>query len=241
MNRSGNRAGRLGRARTLICLCLRSWPPSAGWGRPGDHTHLAPAAVAAPWEHDGVLTLQFNDEALRLLGVLDGQLPVPEPSLTDELEQVLTEGIIRRGSVLVWTGSSADADAAPGMYHDLTGWECAHSSFHVEDYLPVSAVTSIDGTPDISEPDQRLLLTQALIFAARFARLVFDLAQPPAVRCIINANETCSTFRFNQIRSGEHWNLPDLDTYKLDKMILVDIGPATPDTPRANRDRQGTS
>jgi len=116
-----------------------------------------------------VLTLQFNDEALRLLSVLDSQLPVPEPSLIDGLQQVLAEGITRRGSVLAWTSSPADADAVPGIHHDLTRWECAHSSFHVEDYVAVSVVTSIDGTPGFSEPDQRLLLTQALIFAARGA------------------------------------------------------------------------
>lgn len=52
------------------------------------------------------------------------------------------------------------------------------------------------------------------------------LPEPGAVRCIIGANETNTTFRFHQIRPGERWNRPDLDDYKLDKMIVIDVKPA---------------
>jgi hypothetical protein len=174
----------------------------------------------------GVLTIQFNDNALAALGVIGSeQAPWQEPSITTGLEQVITQGITRRGQVLTWASSHGDADTAPGRHGDLTGWEASDSSFHIEDHVPVT-IRDTDGRPDISDADQRELLGQGLTFGMRFARLIFELEPPAPVRCIINANETCSTFRFHQIRPDESWNMPDLDSYKLDKMIVIDIEPA---------------
>jgi hypothetical protein len=62
-------------------------------------------------------------------------------------------------------------------------------------------------------------------FGIRFTRLVRDLDEPRPVRCIIGANDTNATFRFHQIRRGESWNHADLDSYQLDKLIVIDIAP----------------
>ena len=69
------------------------------------------------------------------------------------------------------------------------------------------------------------LLIQGFGFGIRFARLVRDLDEPGPVRCIIGANDTNATFRFHQIRPGESWNHPDLDSYELDKLIVIDVVP----------------
>lgn len=83
----------------------------------------------------------------------------------------------------------------------------------------------MDGAPLIGDDDQRILLTQGLAFALQFSRLVYALDPPSPVRCIVNANDTNGTFRFHQIRRGERWNLPDLDAYRRDKVIVLDIEP----------------
>jgi hypothetical protein len=95
----------------------------------------------------------------------------------------------------------------------------------VEDYVTVPVAT-VDHAPVIAEEDQLTLLRQALAFALRFSVLVRGLDVPHAVRCIIGVNETSGTFRFDQIRNGEYWNLPELDEYLSDKMIVLDIEPS---------------
>ncbi len=127
--------------------------------------------------------------------------------------------------MLTWAGSKGNAEGAPAIFPDLTAWECSDSSFHLEDLVPVD-VAIVDDAPVISEAGQRTLLVHGLSFGLRFARLVRDLGGPAAVRCIIGANETNATFRFHQVREGEHWNPPDLDRYRLDKMIVADISPS---------------
>jgi hypothetical protein len=170
-----------------------------------------------------VLSVQFNDAALQLLG----ERPVALPgAITPGLEGLIKSGIVRRGPVLTWAGSPARPDHAPGRPGDLTGWECDHSSFHLEDLVPVD-IAIHDDAPVISEAAQRTLLVQGLNFSLRFTDLVRALPAPCAVRCIVGANETNATFRFHQIRSGETWNRPDLDNYKLDKMVVTDIKPTT--------------
>lgn len=106
-----------------------------------------------------------------------------------------------------------------------TGWECADSFFHLEDSVPVH-IETVDDAPVISEADQKTLLINGLAFGFRFAQLVRSIDEPSPVRCIIAASETNATFRFHQIRPGERWNLPDLDGYKLDKLIVIDIQPS---------------
>lgn len=172
-----------------------------------------------------MLSIQLNDDAVRLLGLLEGTLPgLPPAGLAAGLEDIIRCGIVRRGQVLVWADSVGNAERAPAIFPDLTGWDCADSSFHIEDHVPVD-IAIIDDAPVIREADQRTLLVQGLAFGLRFAHLVVALEDPGAVRCIIGANDTNATFRFHQIRPGERWNTPDLDSYKLDKMIVINIEP----------------
>jgi hypothetical protein len=167
----------------------------------------------------------MNDDAARLLGVcgLGGLEPLDE--LSDGLRDLAVCGIERRGQVLTWADSASGAEGAPGMFQDLTGWECAESSFHLEDFVPVE-VRIVNGCePRISEDDQRVLLRQGVAFGLAVRQAAYALEPPVPVRCIISVNETNGTFRFHQVRPGEHWNLPELDTYRLDKMVVLDIEP----------------
>lgn len=170
-----------------------------------------------------MLALTMNDPAVRLLGLHDGLLPASLPAgIGPGLEGILRRGIVRRGQVVTWAGSAGDAEGAPAGFRDLTAWECSDSSFHLEDFVSVDAVSAGDA-PVITEVGQRTLLAHGLTFLLRFAWLVHDLAGPAAVRCIIAANETNATFRFHQVRDGERWHDPRLDRYQLDKMIVADI------------------
>jgi hypothetical protein len=172
-----------------------------------------------------MLTLQANDAAADALRLPDRLAIQPGSDLTPGLKQIAAQGILRRGNVLMWSGFSGNPDTAPGIFQDLTGWECTHSSFHLEDHVPVN-VAIIDGAPIISERDQNVLLLQGLTLALRFRALVYELEEPVPVRCIIGANSTNATFRFHQIRPGERWNAPDLDRYETEKVIVLDIEPA---------------
>jgi hypothetical protein len=174
---------------------------------------------------NGVLTLKMNDAAVQTLGVTHGmQGTAPPGGLSVGLQRRIDRGITRRGAVLTWADSVGVAAGAPSFFNDLTAWECADSSFHIEDFVPVDVAT-VDDAPLISDSDQRVLLSHGLAFALQFSRLVYALDPPSPVRCIIGANETNATFRFHQVRPGEEWNTPDLDFYRQDKMIVVDVEP----------------
>ncbi|OKI26836.1 hypothetical protein [Streptomyces sp. CB03911] len=174
-----------------------------------------------------MLSLMMNDAAAELLGVFGG-LAAGEPpgGLASGLRAHAAQGLARRGQALTWGSSAGNAAGAPFIGNDLTAWECSDSSFHLEDFVPVGVLT-VDDAPVISNNDQRILLTQGVAFALEFSRLVHALDPPAPVRCIVGANETSATFRFHQIRPGDSWNVPDLDSYRLDKMVVVDIAPAT--------------
>lgn len=173
-----------------------------------------------------VLSLRMNDSAADTVGVLHGLRPIELPGgLSSGLRERAAQGIVRRGQVLTWASSVGDAAGAPSFFKDLTAWECSDSSFHLEDVVPVDVAT-IDDAPVITQDAQRILLLHGVAFTLEFSRLVYALDQPSPVRCILGANETNATFRFHQIRPGESWNLPDLDSYRLDKMIVMDIEPA---------------
>lgn len=172
-----------------------------------------------------MLSLEMNDAAVRLLGVLGGlTAAIPPGGLAPGLRDQLAPGISRRGEVLTWADSVGNSDGAPPFLKDLTGWECSDSSFHLEDVVPVH-VALVDGTPQITEDDQRILLLHGIAFALEFGQLVYGLEKPGPVRCIVAANETNATFRFHQIRSGEFWNHPELDRYQLEKVVVIDFEP----------------
>lgn len=162
-------------------------------------------------------------EALRLLSGL-GALAPPD-GLSPDLRERAARGIVRRGEVLTWADSTGGAADAPSFFPDLTAWECSDTSFHLEDSVPVEVAT-VDDAPVISEEDQRILLLHGVAFAMEFSQQVYALDPPSPVRCILGANETNASFRFHQIRPGENWNLPDLDGYRSEKMVVIDIEPA---------------
>ncbi|MER7585857.1 hypothetical protein [Kitasatospora sp. NPDC097691] len=174
-----------------------------------------------------MLSLTMNDAAAEMLGVLAGQAALTPPGgLALGLRGRLAQGIARRGEVLTWADSTGNADGAPSFFGDLTGWECADSSFHLEDYVPVD-VRIIGGAPQIGADDQRILLMQGIAFAVELRQLITELDHPSPVRCIVGANETNATFRFHQIRAGESWTNPDLDSYRTDKVVVIDLAPAS--------------
>lgn len=173
----------------------------------------------------GMLSLKMNDTAVRVLGVLAGLTAVTPPGgLAPGLRNQLASGIKRRGEVLTWADSVGNPGGAPSFFNDLTSWECSDSSFHLEDHVPVQ-VALVDGAPQITQDDQRILLLHGIAFALEFGQLVYELEQPGPVRCIVATNETNATFRFHQIRPGEFWNYPDLDRYKLEMMVVIDFEP----------------
>jgi hypothetical protein len=174
-----------------------------------------------------VLTVKMNDAAVEVMRVLAGFGTLEPPGgLAPDLRERASRGIHRRGKMLTWVDSTADAENALSHFPDLTGWECSDSSFHLEDFVPVSVAT-VDDQPFITEDDQRLLLLHGVALAREIGRLGYAFKPSSPMRCIISANYTNATFRFHQIRPGEHWNLSDLDSYPQDKMIVVDIEPTS--------------
>ena len=167
----------------------------------------------------------MNDSAARLLDAFSGPAGLgPAEGVAPRLREILTRGIARRGDVLVWADSVGNAAKAPSIFPDLTGWECADSSFHIDDFVPVT-IDTVDDEPWISESDQRLLLQHGIAFALQLSQLIYELDARVPVRCIVGANTSNATFRFHQIRAGETWNNPDLDKYRLDKIAVLDITP----------------
>ncbi|GAA2778115.1 hypothetical protein [Crossiella cryophila] len=168
-----------------------------------------------------MLSVRFNEVAA---GVLDLRAAIPPTDLAPELRDLVTEGVLLRGGALVFARHADQADRTPGFAEDPICWECSMSSFHLDDVLPVH-LGQLPGEPVISEPDQLLMLRHGLGFALEIARLVSAL--PAAVCCIVSANSTNGTFRFHQARQGESWLSPDLDAYRLEKLIVVEHGPAS--------------
>jgi hypothetical protein len=174
-----------------------------------------------------VLTVRLNDLATRVLGPTGGYAGVPPAELAPGLQELVGEGVIRSGEVLLFAGYSGWAGQPPGTSPDLTGWECFVSSFHLDDVVPVEIGSLDDGEPVISEEDQVLMLRHGLGFASEISRLVRELPEPVAMRCIVGANSTNGTFRFHRARRGESWLGADLDAYSREKLIVVDSGPSS--------------
>ncbi|MFC6012423.1 hypothetical protein [Nocardia lasii] len=169
-----------------------------------------------------VLTVTMNDRATRLLNVRDGFGGLdPEEGLAPALRSRFENGIECRGEVVSWTPLSETADNAPGRLHDLTGWECFHTSFHLEDFVPVDK-TYADG-PIIGLDGQRTLLRQGIALARELGHMATALSTPIPLRCIIATNETNGTFRFHRIRPDESWLNDDLDRYEADHLVVIDL------------------
>ncbi len=150
---------------------------------------------------------------------------MPPDGITPALQSMIANGIELRGEVVVWTDGAQWAQPPPGNFPDMTGWECFVNSFHLEDLVPVDVVVSDDGQPWISDSDQLVLLRHGVAFALEVCRLVAALDQPIAVRCVVATNRTNGTFRFHRTRAGQGWVLPDLNSYQLEKVVVVDVEP----------------
>ncbi|WP_197288742.1 hypothetical protein [Nocardia sp. NRRL S-836] len=173
-----------------------------------------------------MLNIRMNEVAIEALGQAGLVCAVPAAELAPELRELVAEGIVRHGSALAFARHAARVPAPRSGGPDLTAWECATSSFHLDDVVPVE-VGSLEDEPVISEADQVVMLRHGLGFALEVVRLVRALPEPVAVRCIVGANSTNGTFRFHRARRGESWMSPDVDDFLGDKLIVVDSGPAS--------------
>jgi hypothetical protein len=154
---------------------------------------------------NGVLTLKLNDAAVQALDVTNGmQGTAPPGGLSVGLQRRIDRGITRRGAVLTWADSVGATEGAPSFFNDLTAWECADSSFHIEDYVPVDVAT-VDDAPMICDSDQRVLLLHGLAFALQFRRLVYALDPPspvPASSVRTTRTQRSGSTRFARASSG---------------------------------------
>ncbi|MGY0503003.1 hypothetical protein ACWZHB_31325 [Nocardia sp. FBN12] len=166
--------------------------------------------------------MTMNDRAARLLDVQGGFVGLdPNEGLASGLRARVDAGIGCRGEVVCWAPVPAQADDAARRHQDLTGWECLHTSMHLEDFVPV-ATTSADG-PIIGFGAQRTLLRQGIALARGVGRLAGELSTPIPLRCIIATNETNGTFRFHRIRPDESWLVDDLDRYDGECVVVIDF------------------
>ncbi|MEV6330145.1 hypothetical protein [Streptomyces sp. NPDC051909] len=170
----------------------------------------------------------MTDASAESLGTAAGGAALTPPGgLAPDLREILAQEVVLKGEALAWAGSPRNLDdAALSRFGDLTGWECFDTSFHLEDNVPVRVHIREDGAPEISEDDQRTLLLHGIACAMEFRHVLRRANHLGPVRCIIGANETNATFRFHRIRPGESWTDPDLDRYRTDKIVVVDIKPA---------------
>ncbi|MFD3745963.1 hypothetical protein [Nocardia sp. NPDC058633] len=169
-----------------------------------------------------VLTVTMNDRTTKLLGLRDGFGGLdPEEGLSSGLRTWVDRGIGCRGEVVCWAPVPAHADDAPGRSFDLIGWECFHTLFHLEDFVPVDS-TYAEG-PIIGVDAQRTLLRQGIALAREVGRLAGELSTPLPLRCIVAIDETNGTFRFHRIRPNESWLLDDLDSYDRGCVVVIDF------------------
>lgn len=176
----------------------------------------------------------MNDEAARALDLFTGSGPVGSGvELDDQLREMVVRGLIHDDGALVFAGTdfgvarrrSGAGAAMARMGWDLTQYECQATSFHLDDHAPVT-VTDVDGGPWIDHDDRVIMLRLGLQLAGEVGRLVRGLPEPASVRCIISAGSTNGTFRFHQLRGDRSWVADNLDDYREEMMITVDIVPA---------------
>lgn len=165
----------------------------------------------------------MNNSAFDALGMQAS--PVPPDQLAPGLRALVEGSVVLRGEVL--TFAALPVWAGPPPAGDLTGWECDVNRTYLDELVPVEVGHLDDGEPVISEDDQVLMLRHGLRFGWEIARLVADLDEALTVRCIVSTNSTNGVFRFHRARRSEMWLRPDVDDYELDKIVVVDRGPAS--------------
>ncbi|WP_316572976.1 hypothetical protein [Nocardia canadensis] len=131
-----------------------------------------------------MLAVTMNDRTAGLLDLRDGFGGLdPAEGLAAGLRTWVDRGIGFRDEVVCWAPVPAHADHAPGPHSDRTGWECFHTVFHLEDFVPVDrtyAEVSIIGVDA-----QRTLLRQGIALAREVGRLGGELSTPIPLRCIV--------------------------------------------------------
>jgi hypothetical protein len=100
----------------------------------------------------------MNDLAIEAIGQVAPPTAVPASELAPGLRGLVADGVVRHGAALVFAGHVDHVGAPRSGVPDLTGWECATSSFHLDDVVPVHVGSLEDGEPVISDMDQVLML-----------------------------------------------------------------------------------
>lgn len=178
-------------------------------------------------DHGGVLAIRMNDAAAYGLGVLDGAgVAPPVEGISERLKEMLAEGVELRDDAVLWRGGAWWAALSPGDFPDLTGWECFINSFHLHEVVPVERQFAGNGDSWFSDEDQVVLLRHGVAFALEICRMVAGLDPRIALRCVVAATRTNGTFRFHRVREGESWASTDLNDYRSEKVVVVDMEPA---------------
>jgi hypothetical protein len=177
-----------------------------------------------------MLSVRMNEVAARSFGPAGLRDIVPPSELASGLRELVAQGVVLCGDLLVFTHQRADAEAAMarGVSEELSGWECSVSSLHLEDEVPLPAdggALRDDGELGFSAAEQVLMLRHGLGFAFEVVRLVRELPESVGVRCIVGANDSNGTFRFHRARAADIWMGPDLDGFELEQLVVVESGP----------------
>lgn len=174
-----------------------------------------------------VITVALNQNAVAALrgpGLRTTALPT-EPLHASLHTAVIEPGLARLSGGLVFAAlAGSGIPAGP----DLTGRECLANKLHLSYHLPVSTGVPDDGSElDVDEGDQRLMLRQGILLGFAVCELAGKLPEPVPVRSIVSVSRSSGTFRFHQVRPGEHWLAEDLDDYKDERIAAVDFRPPT--------------
>lgn len=172
-----------------------------------------------------VITVALNQNAVAALrgpGLRASGLPTE--SLHSALHTAVVEpGLARLAGALVFAAlAGSGIPAGP----DLTARECLANKLHLGYHLPVSTGVPDDGSErDVADNDQRLMLRQGILLGFAVAELAANLPEPVPVRSIVSVNRGSGTFRFHQVRAGEHWLSEDLDSYPNERLATVELHP----------------
>lgn len=146
-------------------------------------------------------------------GRLDDVLPMVE--LHSRLREVVSGTLVRRhGSLLFerYVAGSPDLDA----FQDATGWEASVNHFHVEEML--------DGVGLKTRHGRQLLVRQGVKAAMELSR---RLSGEGVFRVVLSFSDlyvASMAMRFYGLREGVPYLQEDLESYKFDAILTIDVG-----------------
>jgi hypothetical protein len=179
------------------------------WGPRLFQTLPVPAGIPAHhwwWFDDkppGALWMNAAMSALLGEGLADFVPP--------RFRRLVADGVTQVAGHLRWQASASDREAVDVTpFHDSTGFECAVTSLHVEDYLD-------------PQPGGYVLAPIALACARSLASQLRQSVVDPC-RIIVNVRpaDGTSTLRFHKIRVGESWLADDLEGYRDEAVLVLD-------------------